>query len=259
MLTRGTPTWLLLEAYNFRFRFSRSPRWALFRNGFGIALVLPLELALLEVSRTNSSRRGSIADRSPLSVQGGIGGLILNPLSQALLDQLGYPWTYRILGFISGGVALLGAMFLRTFGTPKPRKGGLRNLVDFSNFKDFTFTRLYIMAICSGMGYFVPYAFTVPFATSIGVPASTGSGMAAVTNAFGAIGRIGVGLISDRVGSMNCWAVAFLLGALSILVIWTNAYTPGVLWFFAVVWGAASGAYVRWVSSRGPKVCLILP
>jgi hypothetical protein len=85
----------------------------------------------------------------------GIGGLILNPLTQFLLDTYGYPWTYRILGFVSGGVGLIGGAMLRTRGPAPPKKPGLKNLVDFSRFKDFTFTRLYALAICSGMGFFV--------------------------------------------------------------------------------------------------------
>ncbi len=175
---------------------------------------------------------------------GGIGGLILNPLTQFLLDTYGYPWTYRILGFVSGGVGLIGGAMLRTRGPPPPKKPGLKALVDFSRFKDFTFTRLYALAICSGMGFFVPFGYLVPYAGTIGIDASQASLIMGLTNAFGAIGRIVMGFTSDRLGSMNCWVVMFYVGALSILVVWTTANTYGLVLFFGLLWGFSSGAYV---------------
>lgn len=88
-----------------------------------------------------------------LSVSGGgIGGLILNPVIQAMLETVGFRWAFRILGFIAGGVGFVGAALLRSRGAPPPRKPGLKSLVDFSRFKDLTFARLYALAICSGMG-----------------------------------------------------------------------------------------------------------
>ncbi|KAI9006815.1 major facilitator superfamily domain-containing protein [Hyaloraphidium curvatum] len=175
---------------------------------------------------------------------GGIGALILNPVAQALLDKVGWAWTFRILGFIASGVGLVGAAFLKTFGTPPRRPGGLKNMLDFQRFKDFTFARLFGVAFFSGMGYFVPFAYLVPYAGTIGISASDASVISGLTNGFGAIGRIVMGFFADRAGSMNTWVAMFYTAALSILVVWTNAKSYGVLLFFGLLWGFAAGAYV---------------
>lgn len=83
---------------------------------------------------------------------GGIGGFIINPLAAYLLENLGWQWSYRISGFIAGAVGLCAAMVIKARIPPTKRKAGILAMFDFHRFKDFTFTRIYIMCFISGLG-----------------------------------------------------------------------------------------------------------
>lgn len=91
---------------------------------------------------------------------GGIGGLFLAPVMQAILDTLGWQWAWRIGGLIAG-IGGGGAGFLIKARLPIPkRKAGIMAQFDFYRFKDFTFVRLYFSIMFVSLSFFVPYSYS---------------------------------------------------------------------------------------------------
>lgn len=69
----------------------------------------------------------------------GLGGLVIGPMSQALIDAYGWRWALRITGFIAGGVICVSALFIRIrFDLVKQQVKPF----DLSFFKDYKFVAL---------------------------------------------------------------------------------------------------------------------
>ena len=155
---------------------------------------------------------------------------------QALINKIGIPWTFRILGFVSltSGIpaALLDRERVPSNSAP---------FVDLTLFKSVAFCCLSLASAVSTFALFVPMFFLSLFAHSIGLSASTGAGMVAAFNACAAIGRLVAGF--DRLGSTNMLFLIMALNSVCMLAIWPIPNTIGPLIVFAVVKGVANGAF----------------
>ncbi|KAI9031444.1 major facilitator superfamily domain-containing protein [Hyaloraphidium curvatum] len=185
---------------------------------------------------------------------GGIGGLILAPVSQALMDAYDWRMAYRVGGAIAGGVGSLAGLLIKARLPPAKRTGSLLQQYDFHRFKDFTFTRLYLSIMMASLSFFVPYVFVPLYAGSIGIPPTTASVIIGLMNALNAVGRIVMGFVADYFGAMNTWLLNIWLCTMSILLIWTNASTLGLLIFFAVWFGFTGGAFTSLYPLNAAKI-----
>ena len=169
---------------------------------------------------------------------GGLGATVLSLALQALIEDVGTAWMFRILGLITLATGLPAAWLIK-------ERQPLRSapFIDFSMFKSVPFVAIFLASAIGTFAIFVPPYFLPLFARSIGLSARTGAGLVAAFNGCGAIGRFGAGFICDKIGPLNTFAVAMLLNAVSMLAIWpvSNSIVP--LTLFAVLNGIANGAF----------------
>lgn len=151
---------------------------------------------------------------------GGIGGLILAPVSQALMDQYDWRMAYRVGGAIAGVVGSCAGLLIKARMPPPKRAGGILAQFDFYRFKDFTFVRLYFSIMAASLSFFIPYAYIPGFAGTLGISPASASIIIGVMNACNACGRIVMGFVSDHFGAMNTWLLNIWLCCLSIFLIW---------------------------------------
>lgn len=85
----------------------------------------------------------------------GIGGLIFPFIMNPLLEELGAPWCYRILGFICLALGLFASMFIKERFPQKGKK--LTDLMHFSIVKESTFLVWIAGADLCLLGYMVPF------------------------------------------------------------------------------------------------------
>lgn len=169
---------------------------------------------------------------------GGLGATIIAVVAQALIDRVGIPWTFRILGFITLAAGIPAALLVRE-RAPSHRAP----FIDTSLFKSMPFMCLFLAGAIGTFALFVPPFFLPLFAHSIGLPGSTGAGIVAGFNACTAIGRLGAGFACDKFGSTNMLLLTMALNATSMFAIWPVSNTIGPLMLFAVVNGIANGAF----------------
>jgi MFS transporter, MCT family, solute carrier family 16 (monocarboxylic acid transporters), member 3 len=169
---------------------------------------------------------------------GGLGATIMAVAIQALIDKVGIPWTFRILGVLSLASGIPAALLVRE-RTPPHRAP----FADLSLFKSIPFCGLFLAGAIGTFALFVPPFFLPLFAHSIGLSASTGAGVVAGFNACTAIGRFGAGFACDKFGSTNMLLLTMALNAVSMLAIWPVSDTIGPLVIFAALNGVANGAF----------------
>ena len=169
---------------------------------------------------------------------GGLGATVMAIVVQVLIDRVGIPWTFRILGLISLASGVPAALLCRD-------REPFHNapFVDLSLFRSMPFCCLFLAGAVGTFALFVPPFFLPLFAHSIGLSASIGAGIVAAFNACTAIGRLGAGFGCDKLGSTNMLLLTMALNAISMLAIWPVSDTIGPLMVFAAVNGIANGAF----------------
>ena len=169
---------------------------------------------------------------------GGLGSTVIAIVVQALIDKVGIPWTFRILGFVTLATGIPAAVLIR-----ERVSSNNAPFIDLSLFKSIPFSCIFLAGAIGTFALFVPTFFLPLFAHSIGLSASTGAGIVAAFNACTAIGRFGAGFACDRFGSTNMLLLTMALNAVSMLTIWPVSNTIGPLVVFAAINGVANGAF----------------
>lgn len=169
---------------------------------------------------------------------GGLGATVLSITLQALIDRVGTPWMFRILGIMTLATGLPAA-YLTTERTPLHRT----RLIDFSMFKNLPFVAIFLASAFGTFALFVPSYFLPLYAQSAGLSSQTGAALVAGFNACTAIGRLGAGWVCDRIGPMNTFLLTMALNAVSMLAIWPISNSLGPLTVFAIVNGVANGGF----------------
>ncbi|KAK5212951.1 hypothetical protein LTR20_002583 [Exophiala xenobiotica] len=174
----------------------------------------------------------------------GAGGLIYSLVTQALIDNLGLGWTFRILGFITFAVNLTAVNLLRD---RNKETGSRHRAIDTELLRRPEFLFIQAWSWFSMIGYTI-LIFSLPaYARSIGLTANQGSVLSAVFNVGQMLGRPLIGLSSDHWGRLNlATSLSFLCGIVCF-AFWIPAEVASapmaLLCVFAVVGGGLAGVF----------------
>lgn len=105
---------------------------------------------------------------------GGVGATVLPIAAQSLIDSVGLPWTFSIFGFLMLATGIPAALMLKERASP-----ATSSRFDWSLLKNIPFLALAMVDAISVFALFVPPFFLPLFASSIGLPASTGAALVA--------------------------------------------------------------------------------
>jgi MFS family permease len=170
----------------------------------------------------------------------GLGGLVYSLAASAMIERIGLPWAFRVLGIVSCFVNTICALLLRD------RNKQLRPTqlaFDHRLFRQLDFGLLSAWAVLSMLGYVVLIFSLANYAQSIGMTASQGGVVAAMLQLGQMLGRPPIGYFSDTFGRLNmASSMTFLCGLFNILI-WVFAKSYGVLIFYALVGGTVAGTF----------------
>ncbi|KAK0294237.1 hypothetical protein LTS00_007212 [Friedmanniomyces endolithicus] len=169
---------------------------------------------------------------------GGIGATVLAIVVELLIERVGIPWTFRIIGFITLSTGIPAALLLkeRTRGRNAP-------FLELAMFRNPAYTAVFIAAALGAFTLFAPPYFLPLVARSVGLSSTTGAGLVAGFNACTAIGRLVSGPTCDRIGPTNTFLITMLLSAVSMLAIWPFSSNLPLLAVFVVLNGIANGSF----------------
>ncbi|KAG2221250.1 hypothetical protein INT45_012371 [Circinella minor] len=155
----------------------------------------------------------------------GLGGLTLSPLTNYLIQKYGtilvkdrLPSSYR-------------------------KKQSIKSPIQLSLMKSTDFNLWLTGSVVSLLGYLGPLFYLPKYAADIGLTATDASNLLSILLALGAIGRLGLGFVGDKIGRLNMFIIASFLAGIFSFVIWPFATSFGTLVVFCVLWGSTSGMY----------------
>jgi len=162
----------------------------------------------------------------------GFGGLAYSLASNAMIQNVGLAWAFRILAIISFVVNFIAAVLLRD---RNKQVGSTFLAFDVRLFKKWEFWALLGYGFFSMLGYVI-LIFSIPnYAHKVGLTAKQGSVIGAVLNLGQGIGRPPIGYFSDAIGRINMAGIMSFFSAVLALVVWTNAKSYGVRSFHLLV------------------------
>lgn len=169
-----------------------------------------------------------------------LGGVIFPLALTRMLENpaLGFGWTVRVCGFMNLALLTLGSLLIKARLPPRQNKF----------FIPGAFTEpTYLLVIASGfivyLGMFSPYFFLPGYALSHGMNPQLSSYLIAILNGAGFPGRVIPGILSDKLGRFNMFALAGLVSAI-LLFCWTQCTTDSTIIVFTVLYGFASGGII---------------
>ncbi|KAJ7732616.1 major facilitator superfamily domain-containing protein [Mycena olivaceomarginata] len=167
----------------------------------------------------------------------GIGGLVMAPVLQILLDKYGIRGALRILALWNFVVGFPVACVAR-------RRSGFdataRTRVNMALVKRGTFLYQAIGAFLQAAGNVIPLYYMTSYSTSIlSYSRSTGSLLLAVNSGVNSVARIGMGVLADHVGRQNTMICSPLCPCLPC---GTNAARERFI-VFVVMYGIYAGGY----------------
>lgn len=170
----------------------------------------------------------------------GLGGLVYSLATGAMIQSIGLPWAFRVLGILAFTVNTICVIVIRD----RNKIIGTTQLA----FDVQLFKRPEYLLLC-GYGWFSLLAYVVlifslaNYANAIGLDASQASIVSALFNLGQALGRPPIGYFSDSIGRINMAGLMTFLAGLFVLVIWVFAKSYGVLIFYSIIGGTVAGTF----------------
>lgn len=208
--------------------------------GFGVScFYVPLTVTVI---RWFDHRRGLAA--SIVSSGNGLGTLALAPLTRWLINNYDWRTAFLILGELALVVVIPAALLLRqapTIALPasQPAPGPLLTARRLWTFRPFWAIALTHFACCAA--HSGPIFHMVSHAIDQGVAALAAAGALGISGLTSIVGRVGTGMVADRVGAKPTLIVGLILQALTIFL-YVFAREAGTLYALAMVFGVAYGS-----------------
>lgn len=168
------------------------------------------------------------------------GGLVFPAVVMRLLPRIGYPWTIRVLGFISLATLAPSILVLRQRlpSRPGPRSSRSAPIVEWTAFREPPYTLFALGMFLNFTGLYVAFFYIGSFARDrIGVDQTTSIDLLLVMNGVGILGRVVPNSLADRyTGPLNM-LIPFSLGTGVVAFAWAGVRDLAGLYAFAAVYG----------------------
>jgi MFS family permease len=166
----------------------------------------------------------------------GCGMLVVPPLSAAVIGHYGWRVASIVLG--TGCAVLLGLAAMLVRPPPLPAASIHRPLGGIV--RSFEFLMLYVSWVLATIALFVPLVFLPAYVEAHGGSEVAGAALLSLLGGVSILGRLGIGVFADRIGTTRLFKASVLLMAVSYLL-WIIA--PSYVWLvaFAVTLGLGYG------------------
>ncbi|ORX63975.1 MFS general substrate transporter [Linderina pennispora] len=197
---------------------------------FGLGAGLVFNPTSTAPARWFTTRRGLATGITVAGV--GVGGLVIAPLTEFLVQNVGVPWSQRIAAIYLFVLGSISCYFVRV---PFQDKTRTLNNFDWSAFRDRRFAVHALMVSFVTAAYLVPYTYLPQFWTSKGISSKTASVLIAIANVSSAVGRLAMGFLRT--------ALVLAISTVAALLIWPFATSIGAGLVMGIFYGFAAGGY----------------
>jgi len=206
------------------------------------------------VSRWFLSRRGLALGITATAV--GLGTMIMAPIAQSLISAYGPKTPYLILGCFSLTM-VVAALWLKRqpedmgelpYGATNDQLSSIpsiqpRELTLSQALRTGTLWLLFLMLILANMSLMMILYHLVTYAKETGIPEMTAATLLSVAGGTNILGKIVVGIASDKYGRKPLFVICFLIQA--AMIIWLIKSTSSWMFYvFATIWGLGYGGWM---------------
>jgi MFS family permease len=170
----------------------------------------------------------------------GVGTLVMAPLAGRLIDTYGWRTAYVVLGI--GGTA---ALLLASLGAHRPPIDLEQPPIVLSAVvRERGFVVMYGATFLVSLGLFVPFVFIADYAESEGSGSGAAATLVGLIGAASVVGRLGLGALGARWGSVRLMQLSFAMVTASFLLWLVAGGSYAVLVLFTVVMGVGYGGFI---------------
>lgn len=173
----------------------------------------------------------------------GCGMLVVPPLAAALIERFGWRTADIVLGLGSGALLMVCALLVKPaqIGPAPEADRPLGQIL-----RSFPFLSMYVSWVLTTTALFVPFVFLPAFARAGGADPIAAATLLSLLGGMSVLGRVGIGALSARMGTVALFKLAVLAMAASFLL-WL--LLPGYGWLvtFSIVLGLAYGIRISLV------------
>lgn len=207
-------------------------------------------VTLSTIARWFAKRRGVMT--AVVKIGTALGQVALPPLAAILILVFDWRTAVTILGAGAAALLLLAAMLMRLpAAEPSPAGDGTAEPLQGLAYRDARRTRTF-WTLCAMQFLFFPSLMTVPLhivahGTDLGLTQEIAALLLSLSGGASILGRLTIGLLSDRIGGRNGYLMCFsiLTGSLVALLF---AASPGPLFIIIAIYGFAHGGFFTIVS-----------
>jgi len=173
-----------------------------------------------------------------------VGGAALPIIIRELTSKIGFKWTMRVLGFVFLGTTGCVNLCMRRRLPPTKVAGGFFNL---KAFKSAPFSWYMLATFICSFGIDNVLIYIDVSASVAGIPPSLSVYFLVIANGVGAIGRILMGILADKIGCLSVMIPLTFIGAFATYT-WPLANSIPSLTAIAVIYGFCSGTFLGLIS-----------
>lgn len=178
-----------------------------------------------------------------------LGGVVYPIVLYRLIEEIGFPWAVRVIGFISFGTLLIPICLMKL--RVKPPK--IRAMMDPTSFTDVPYMAFIVTSLIAYMGLFVILFYLSFYSEAEGITSSAlAFYLVPIFNAASMFGRTIPNMMADKFGPFNLLIPSALSSGVLMLCMMA-VHSKGAIVVVALLSGFMSGALIGL-----PPVCLTM-
>jgi MFS family permease len=218
--------------------------------GIGIGMSGPFVCVMSTVAKWHDARRGLALGIASAGI--GLSSIIFPLVATQLIQATDWQFAIFIIGVIILAVGVPPSLIMKdppnAIKRQLPSSGGdFRGPLDAWGLlpqflKNSEFLAIIIMSLLVGAVGNMLLNHLVNYATDIGITSLVAAGMMSAMGVASTIGRLGIGAISDRIGTKRDAALCCILLAASFMLLISKV--PTLMWVAAVLFGIGYGGSI---------------
>ncbi|PVU97095.1 hypothetical protein BB559_002145 [Furculomyces boomerangus] len=231
----GTCFGMLLASFSTKIWQLALTQGLIFGLGSSLIISVYLTVSTLWFNKHRSLIMGILAS------SGGLGGLVLIPLTNKLLVSSSIQWSFRIYGIMFFVCTFIAGIILKPRTEYKPSG----KIIDFKLLKDPIAITLYMAGFFSQTGIFtVIMYFPSSLVDNVGTDRKLATNLLMVFVSTAVIGRTGTGFLAKKFDSVKIMIIGHLLCGILMMSMWYTTKNFTVYLVFLILFAISSSPYL---------------
>lgn len=171
----------------------------------------------------------------------GLGGIIYPIVFHRLINQIGFGWSVRVIGFLVLATCLISLSLTKMRIRPPPRK----KIVDFSGFKELPYVLFALVSFFGSAGLYIPFFYITEYSRAKvdGISPELAFYMLPIMGVGSTLGRLFPAMVADKMGNLNVLAICTAIAAV-LAFSWIAVESVGGIIVWSILYGFFSGTFV---------------